>query len=173
MRGTILFGVVLGLAVGLAAPRGARACGHGGGGYGAYGALVAAALAVGTTDVVLTLWDAGSAAASHHPSVGYGLFETVVAVPQLAVGIAGLTQPRNGANGFFLVYTAWMALLTTHGIWTMATAPAATTATVEPLEPRAALRRSEPEPRLQVAIGPTYVPVGQLAQPGFGLVGRF
>jgi len=172
MRGTILFGVALGLAVGLAAPRGARACGSGGGLRGLE-ALVAAALVVGTTDVALTLWDGGSAVARHHPSAGYGLFETVVAVPQLALGIAGLTQSRNGASGYLAVYTAWMALLTTHGIWTMATAPAATAATVEPLEPRAALQRREPEPRLQVALGPTYVPVGQLAQPGFGLVGRF
>ncbi|HEX9603291.1 MAG TPA: hypothetical protein VF973_06010 [Myxococcales bacterium] len=175
MRGTILFGVALGLAVGLAAPRGARACGTGRGGGVSSGleALAAAAIVVGTTDIVLTLFDGGSAVASHHPSAGYGLFETVFAAPQLALGIAGLTQSNSRATGFFAVYTAWMALLTTHGIWTMTTAPAATTAAVEPLEPRAALQRSEPEPRLQVAIGPTYVPVGQLAQPGFGLVGRF
>jgi hypothetical protein len=128
---------------------------------------------LGATDVAFTLWDGGSAIASHHPSAAYGVVETIVAAPQLALGIAGLSQPRNGASGFFAVYTIWMGLLTSHGIWTIATAPRATTAAVEPIEPRAALERSAPEPRLQVAVGPTYVPVGQLSQPGFGLVGRF
>jgi hypothetical protein len=173
MRGKILFGAALAVAVAVVAPRGARACGAGRSSSSAYGALAAAALVLGATDVAFTLWDGGSAIASHHPSLGYGLVETVVAGPQLALGIAGLSNSRNGASGFFALYTVWMALLTSHGIWTMATAPGATTTAVEPLEPRAALERSAPEPRLQVAVGPTYVPLGQLAQPGFGLVGRF
>jgi hypothetical protein len=174
MRGKILFGAAaVAVAVGLAAPRSAHACGAGGASSNAYGTLIAAALVLGTTDIAFTLWDGGSAIASHHPSTAYGLIETLISAPQLALGIAGLTQPTNGSSGFFAVYTIWMALLTSHGIWTMATAPRATTATVEPLEPRAALERSAPERRLQVAIGPTYVPVGQLSQPGFGLVGRF
>jgi hypothetical protein len=174
MRGKIVFGAALAMVVGLAAPRSARACGAGGGvSSSAYGALAAAALLLGTTDVVFTLWDGGSALASHHPSAGYGVLETLVAGPQLALGIAGLSAPRNGASGFFAVYTLWMALLTSHGIWTLATAPRATTATVEPVEPKAALQQSEPQPRLQVGVGPTYVPLGQLSQPGFGVVGRF
>jgi hypothetical protein len=167
MRGKILFGAALAVAVAVVAPRGARACGAGRSSSSAYGALATAAL------VAFTLWDGGSAIASHHPSAAYGVVETIVAAPQLALGIAGLSQPRNGASGFFAVYTIWMGLLTSHGIWTIATAPRATTAAVEPIEPRAALERSAPEPRLQVAVGPTYVPVGQLSQPGFGLVGRF
>jgi hypothetical protein len=173
MRGKILFGAALAVAVAVVAPRGARACGAGGSSSSAYGALAAAALVLGATDVAFTLWDGGSAIASHHPSAAYGVVETIVAAPQLALGIAGLSQSRSGASGFFAVYTIWMGLLTSHGIWTIATAPRATTATVEPIEPRAALERSAPEPRLQVAVGPTYVPVGQLSQPGFGLVGRF
>ena len=171
MRGNILFGVALALAVGLTA-RSARACGAGGG-SGNYGAIMTAALAVGITDVALTLWDGGSALASHHPSAAYGVVETLFAAPQLALGIAGLTQSNSAGKGAFAVYTVWMALLTTHGVWTIATTPRATTATVETLKSQAALQRSEPEPRLQVAVGPTYVPVGQLSQPGFGLVGRF
>jgi hypothetical protein len=174
MRGKIVFGAALAMVVGLAAPRSARACGSGGGvSSSAYGALAAAAIAIVATDAAFTLWDGGSAIASHHPSAAYGVVETLVAVPQLALGIAGLSAPGNGTNGFFAVYTVWMALLTSHGIWTMATASRATTATVEPLEPKAALEQSEPQPRLQVAVGPTYVPLGQLSQPGFGLVGRF
>ncbi len=172
MRGKILFAVALAMAVGLTA-RGARACGTGGGGYGNYGALAAAVVAVGAVDLWFTLWDGGSAVVSHHPSAGYGVLETLVAAPQLAVGIAGLTQSNTGARGGFALYTVWMALLTTHGIWTIATAPSATTATVETPESRASLQRNEPEPRLQVAVGPTYVPVGPLSQTGFGLVGRF
>jgi hypothetical protein len=172
MRGKIVFGAALAIVVALAAPRSARGCGAGGGSSG-YAGLATAALLLGTTDVVFTLWDGGSALASHHPSVGYGVLETLVAGPQLALGIAGLSAPRNGASGFFAVYTLWMALLTSHGIWTIATASPATTATVEPLEPKAVLQQSEPQPRLQVGVGPTYVPLGQLSQPGFGVVGRF
>jgi hypothetical protein len=174
MRARILFGTALAVTVAVAAPRSARACGYGGGSSaGGLEVLVAAVLVVGAMDIGFTLWDGGSAIASHHPSAGYGVLETVVAAPQLALGIAALTQPRNAASGFLAVYTVWMALLTTHGLWTIATAPGATTATVEPLESRAALDRGAPEPRLQVTLGPTYVPVGQLSQPGFGLVGRF
>jgi hypothetical protein len=174
MRGKILFGVALAVAVGLT-PRGARACGYGGpgSGGGSYAGLMTAVLAIGITDVALTLWDGGSAVASHHPSAAYGVIETVVAVPQLAVGIAGLTQSNNGAKGALAFYTVWMALLATHGVWTIATARPTTSATVEGPERQAALQRSEPEPQLKVAVGPTYVPVGQLSQPGFGLVGRF
>jgi len=49
----------------------------------------------------------------------------------------------------------------------------ATTTAIQPVEARSALDRNSPEPRLRVSVGPTYVPVGQLSQPGFGLVGRF
>ena len=175
MRGKIVFGAALAVAVWVGSPRSAGACGAGRGGGGTSGleALVVAALVAGTADIAFTLWDGGSAIVSHHPSAAYGLVETLVAAPQLALGIAGLSQSTNGASGYLAVYTLWMGLLTTHGIWTMATAARATTATIEPVEPRAALERSAPEPRLQVAVGPTYVPVGQLSQPGFGLVGRF
>ena len=174
MRGKIVFGAALAVAVWVGSPRSAGACGAGRGGGGTSGleALVVAALVAGTADIAFTLWDGGSAIVSHQPSAAYGVVETLVAAPQLALGIAGLSQSTNGASGY-LVYTLWMGLLTTHGIWTMATAARATTATIEPVEPRAALERSAPEPRLQVAVGPTYVPVGQLSQPGFGLVGRF
>ena len=172
MRGKILFAVAVAAAVGLTA-RGARACGGGGGGYGNYAGLAAALLAVGVVDIGLTLWDGGSAVFLHKPSAGYGVMETLVAAPQLALGIAGLTSSSGGTKGGLALYTAWMALLTTHGIWTIATAPARTSATVEGPEPQAAVQRNEPEPRLQVGVGPTYVPVGELSQTGFGLVGRF
>ena len=171
MRGKILFAIAMAAAIGLTA-RGARACGAGGGAFVSSG-LATAILAVGLTDVAFTVWDGASAGRSHHPSAAYGVLETLVAAPQLALGIAGLSQSHNSASGALALYTVWMALLTTHGIWTIATAPRPTTATVEGPEPRAAVERSEPEPRLQIGVGPTYVPVGQLSQAGFGLVGRF
>jgi len=171
MRRKILLAVALVIAVGLA-PRTARACGQGGYG-GSYAALATAAVAIGAADVVLTLWDGGSAVLSHHPSPAYGVVETAIAMPQLALGLVGLAQPNQSYKGGIFLYTAWMALLTTHGIWTIATAPRETTATVEGPEPRAAVARSAPEPVLQVGVGPTYVPLGPLSQPGFGLVGRF
>jgi hypothetical protein len=172
MRGKILIAVALAAAVGLTA-RSANACGQGGYGASVYAALGIGVLAVGALDVGLTLYDGGSAIASHRQSVGYGVLETLVAAPQLALGIAGLTSSNKSYSGSFAFYTVWMALLTTHGIWTIATVPRETTATVEGPEPRAALQRSAPEPVLQVGVGPTYVPLGQLSQPGFGLVGRF
>jgi len=83
MRKAIIFGVSAALGVALLAPRGARACGRGGGGY--PGALVYALgpLVVGlaATDVVLTLWDTGSMVAGHRNSIGYAVGELMVATP--------------------------------------------------------------------------------------------
>src|SRR5215470_6999226 len=172
MRGKILFAVALSTGVGLCA-RSAHACGQGGSYGNGYAALAIGVLAVGALDIGLTLYDGGSAIAQHRQSAAYGVVETLVAMPQLAIGIAGLTQSGHGNSGYFALYTTWMALLTTHGIWTIATAPRATTATVEGPEPRAEVPRSAPEPALQVGLGPTYVPLGQDFQPAFGLVGRF
>ncbi len=150
------------------APRRAHACGQGGG---SYGGLIAAftigAIVVGGTDLALTVWDVSSAARSHQPSIGYGVLETLTAGTQFTAGLLAMTGgARNGAIG---LYTVWMGLLTTHGIWTIAKASSASTRVLEEPPPAP----EDPVPLLQVGIGPTYVPVGQLAQPGIGLVGRF
>jgi hypothetical protein len=164
MRRTVLFGVLAALAVILAAPRAASACGQGG-----YGGLFAAMAAIAATDAVVTLWDTGSLLVNHQNSGGYGVFELVVAAPQLAIGIAGLSQGNGSTNGFFAGYTIWMAALTTHAIWSIAQArrPAVS---ADPLD---IPPQSDPAPQLQVTLGPTYVPIGLLSRPGFGLSGRF
>src|SRR5690242_9805949 len=142
------------------APRSARACGQGGGSYaGLYAAIFAGAIAIGATDIGLTLWDAHSAGISQPPSFGYGVLEMLVAAPQFGLGLAGLTS--TGSNAPLIFYTAWMGLLTTHAIWTIAKA----SDTANPaLEAPAPGPPTSPKPLLQVSIGPTYVPVGQLAQ---------
>ena len=155
----------------VAAPRKAQACGQGG--YGGLVVLAYGALAVGAVDTGLTLWDAGSAIADHHPGTGYGVFETVFGAPQLLLAGAGLVASMSSNDSsapFFAVWTAWSALLVTHGIWTVATQPpAGRHGEFEPA-PRA---QATPRKALEIALSPTYAPLGQQAHPGFGLVGRF
>lgn len=132
-------------------------------------ALALGGLVLGAGDLTLTLYDGAIAGQGRHPSAGYGVLETLVAGPQLALGIYGLTS-SSGGKGYFAVYTAWMALLTAHGLWTIVTASGPASAPPDAVTPRAP---PEPVPRLQMSIGPTYVPLGEAAQPGFGVVGRF
>jgi hypothetical protein len=150
------------------APRTARACGQGGNYGGLVTAIFVGAIVIGGADLSLTAWDLTSAARSHQPSVGYGVLETLVAGPQFAIGLAALTS--GSGSGALALYTAWMGLLTTHGVWTIAKAAARPDPALEDAPPPPS---QDPAPLLQVGIGPTYVPVGQLAQPGIGLVGRF
>jgi hypothetical protein len=166
MRSTIL-GLVM-AAMLLAAPRVARACGRGGGGY--YGTIITIALVTLSVDAGFTLWDTGSALASHHPSTAYGVVETIIALPQLALGVAAT---RSTSSSGFNWYTLWMGLLTAHGIWTIATAPADETLpnhwSREPLS----AQQQDKRPGAILSVGPTYVPLGDLAHPGVGLSGRF
>jgi hypothetical protein len=168
IRQRILLAMVAATALAMA-PRSARACGSGHSGYAAAYAMI---MVLGAADLGLTIWDGGSALVSHRPSAAYGVFETLVAAPQAVLGLAALSSygGRNGSGGLVL-YTLWMGLLTTHGIWTIAHACQETSSTFE--DPPGAPAKDEPLPRLQIGVGPTYVPVGQLAQPGIGLVGRF
>jgi hypothetical protein len=169
MRGaTFTFG--LGIVLALAAPTPARACGQGYGGYGAaLAGLAIGGIVLGAGDLSLTVYDGTAAVDRRHPSAGYGVLETVVAGPQLALGIYALTS-NTGGKPYFALYTAWMAFLTAHGLWAIVTAPGSTSAPPDAVTPRPP---PEPLPRLQMSLGPTYVPLGQAAQPGFGVVGRF
>ena len=155
--------------------RAARTLAGGGGrGYGSnnYNGIIAAALIVAGVDVGLTLWDGGSALASHHPSTGYGVFELTVAAPQVALGVAAMGSAPGGGGSSAPIYTIWMGAMTAHALWTIATASSAT-----PEPPSRPLREGPPLPpssRMSVSLGPTWVqPLGQLAHPGVGLVGRF
>jgi hypothetical protein len=177
MRKT-MFGLAVAAAILLAWSRDARACGRGGyGSGGGLDALIAIVVATAAVDVGFTLWDAGSALASHHPSTAYGVVELVVAVPQLAFGIASTRSP--GSSDFTWVYTAWMAVLTAHGIWTVATAGAherpPTTLSRSAISARDTLSATEQHKRsgLVLSLGPTYVPLGDGSHPGVGLIGRF
>ena len=146
----------------LALPGRARACGQGGAGGGSGYATLAAIMLVGLgTDVGLSLVDAGRFLNSDHPSLGYGVFELVVAAPQLALGIS---LAKNGAGTW---YPIWMGLLSAHGIWTLATAPWKADGPPP--------RETPPEldMRSTLSIGPAFVPVGPYVRPGIGVTGRF
>jgi hypothetical protein len=182
-RGAFAGGIVV-LAM-LGAPTPARACGQGSSYYG--GAIVAigiGAIAVASADIAMTILDGSSMAQKRHRSIGYGVLEGLVAGPQFALGLYGLTHSGNVGTGYIAVYTVWMGLLTTHGIWTIVTAPRATSVPSDAVEPQppspappsdvtASPPPAEPLPYFQMSLGPTYVPLGQRGQPGFGIVGRF
>jgi hypothetical protein len=148
----------------MAVPRSAHACGGGHGGYGGYGPsmsssdvlLLLASPYLGAADLAFTIGDLVRASGPHAPEKLYGVLELIVAAPQLGLGVYALGHSlgTDGSNAGLLVgYTAWMALLTTHAIWTLA--------------------GPSDEPPRQFVLGPTYAPVGQQAKPGFGLSGRF
>lgn len=171
-RGVEMRKMICGLAVAaailLTGARDARACGRGsGGGGGGLGTLI---LLTGAVDIGLTLWDLGSAGYSHHPSTAYGVFEVVVAAPQVALGFAGM---RGSNDSFFAWYTLWMGLMTAHGVWTVATshsgAPPPATSSRAPSLSLEQQKISGP----MLSLGPTYVPLGNVGHPGIGLMGRF
>src|SRR3954470_21389446 len=106
---------IAGLALAVSLPRRAEACGANGSGVPTGFVFFAVAALAG--DVALTAYDLGTAFAKSPPLIGYGVLEVVVAAPQLALGIS----LGSGGSGGLLGYTLWMAALTTHGIWSIAT----------------------------------------------------
>lgn len=158
-------GLALTLAIALAAPR-ARASGYGGGGY--YSPAIAEGLAIGAlviggTDLTLTFFDLASLSTGQRRSIGYGVLETLVAAPQIWLGVSEMSQPNPG--DMWTAFTLWTAALAAHGIWCIVAGLKAG----PPREPPPAA----PEPALRIGLGPTYAPVGQFSHPGFGLVGHF
>ena len=174
MRRTVLLALAAALAVGVASPRRASACGQGGSYAGLAAALIGGSIVIGGTDLFLTFWDLRSLAGAP-PSAGYGAVETLLAAPQVALGIAGM---RSNGSGFWTGYTIWMGALTAHGIWSMV---AGARPPPQPLPPDPGgvpvETGSDPPasdlPQVQLRLGPTYVPLGPLAHPGFGLSIRF
>ncbi len=169
MRGSIFFGLALAISLAVV-PRGARACGRGGG-YN-YSGLVTIALVALSVDAGLTFWDGGSALASHHPSAGYGVLELIVAVPQLVLGAAATSHNAGGSSAFNW-YTVWMGLMTAHGVWTIATAPSDDTPSKTWIRDRLSAPDQDKKPGALLSVGPTYVPLGERAHPAVGLLGRF
>jgi hypothetical protein len=132
--------------------------------------LLVIAGGVVVTDASMLLYDASTALSSTRPSIGYAKAELSMALPQLALGIWGTSKLDSGTAVYAGIYTFGMGIMAAHAIWALATAPS------EPPTPESA---PVPEPGATpdlspaFSIGPTWVPVGQLARPGFGLVGRF
>jgi hypothetical protein len=170
----LISGTVVVMAMMVLAPREARACGQGNS-YGGYMVFALAAAVGGLADVGLSVWDLTTIFGRNPPSATYGAVELLVAVPQLALGISALTESPGSSifrgSSFFTGYTIWMAALTAHGIWSIAAANAARASPDLPVPDPGP--PPEPAPGLKMMVGPTYVPMGPLAQVGFGLSGRF
>lgn len=162
----IVAGAALLLLIG--SSRTAHACGQGN--SGGMGNLLLAAAAIVTVDSGLVLTDLGSGLAQHHLSTGYGVFEAVFSAPQFALGLTAMAQGSGSTNTGLALYTAGVGLMLAHGIWTIATQPTSEALDSAASEPTP---REEPRRRLALGLGPTYAAVGQLARPGFGVVGRF
>jgi hypothetical protein len=163
MRALLATGAVV--AIALAAPR-SRACGQGSNYGSTLAVLGVAAIGLAVTDIGLSLYDLASFGSPEPRSAGYGVLEVILGGGQLALGITGMNS--SNPSSFWTGYSIWMGALTVHGIWTIIASGA----------PRTAAPASDPpsigpQPALQISLGPTYAPVGQLAHPGFGLVGRF
>lgn len=153
-------------------PRAARACGSGrgsGGGGDNYTGLIvgvvagAGALAIG--DIAFSIHDL----AVDKSSVRSGVVETLLAAPQVAVGVAWISINRSNGQSQVgaALYTAWMTALLVHGIDAIANGSAA---------PSRGFIEEGAEANLQPAalgLGMTYVDVGSRSAPGLGLIGRF
>ena len=167
MRALVLMAAI-GFAVAFT-PRAAHACGSGGAGSGGGAALAVlgiAALTVGIADLGMGLYDLGALASGAPPSVGYGTVETLLAAPQLALGIAALNASGGSDKTFALVFTGWTAFMTAHGIYSIAAGLSGTqTPLPEPPPP--------PLDKPTISFGPTYVPLTNQPMPAFGLSGRF
>ncbi|HUK86308.1 MAG TPA: hypothetical protein VLT85_01475 [Terriglobales bacterium] len=166
MPGFVL-GLATALAIALAAPR-AQASGRGGGGgyYPSYPVIAIvgiSGIAILGADVVLTALDVGRVVNGQPASIGHGVFETLLAAPQVAFGISEMNGSPSGA---WTGYTLWMGALAVHGIWSVAAGVHAGAAGETP-------GTANPASAVQIRFGPTYAPVGQMAHPGFGLVVRF
>ena len=165
MRTSIL-GFAACVAVILAVPRHAHACGQGGGSYGALYAVAVAGLVVSAVDAGMFVVDGAHLAARDPMSRGYATFELVWTVPQALLGTAATISILNGPEynrGTAwgpAIYTATMALMATHAIWTLGI-------------PDSEREEMEARHRPAVGVGATYVDVGQQSKPGLGLVGRF
>jgi hypothetical protein len=165
MRANLICVEVAAAAMMALAPCEARACGQGS----SYGPLtygpVAAVVAI---DGVLSMWDLVTVSGLAPPSVTYGTVELLLAFPQLVIGIVGMSE---GGSSFFTDYTLWMVALAAHGVWSIAAATAAQRAPGMPVpDPNPP---PDPPGGTKMMFGPTYVPLGQLSQVGFGLSGRF
>lgn len=160
------------------APGRARACNSGGNNNNALGwaILIGGVGGVGAAvfDIGFTIHDVRV----DRPSLGAGVFETLGALPQFGLlsyaTVVALTDPGQGNRGaavFTGLVALWTGALTAHGIWSIAnaaSAPQPIKGTLDP-EPRASAKPPAPT----AALSMTYVPVGQLSAPGFGVVGRF
>lgn len=155
------------LAVSLLSVRAACACGSAGNSSGLYAVALASMVVAGgglAGDIVFSIHDL----VDPHPSRGSGIGESLLAAPQVLIGVGVLTSYRDtGGRVGAAVYTAWMSALFIHGIHTIVT--------VRPGGLPDAPDEAE-EARLRtpgLGLGMTFVDVGQKSAPGLGVVGRF
>jgi hypothetical protein len=158
------------------APRQAKACGSGGGAYGAL--LVAGVVGAGlvVTDVVFTGYDLVQGVSEARASKGMAIAEVAVASPQFVIGGLVLADmPRNNNMIAPAVYVAWTGTLMVHGMVTLATQPKDPFAPKEPpRDPKQDIRPLGRE-QLSFSVAPAMLSDGMKSAliPGLSAVGRF
>jgi len=170
-------------------PRTAHACGGGGGYGGGLAVVVLGGAALGVGDGAMLISDAVIAANHEVPSMGHGVGELILALPNVAVGgLLFAANPGSLSNnpGYYAISTAFLAtglFLGAHAVWTFtqqppetvvirptrpfhprpapSSAPGAAPA-APPADPPAAAPTAPPPAQLEVAPAPP-VPAAQLS----------
>jgi hypothetical protein len=98
-----------------------------------YGAI---GVAGGAFDIGATIYDIQTLASGKPPSKSYGVVETALALPQMAIAAYVFTSPppADGVRTLSAVWFLWATALAAHGIWTCVR-PDTTWTSVRPDDP--------------------------------------
>jgi hypothetical protein len=98
-----------------------------------YGAL---GIAGGAFDIGATIYDIKTLASGKPPSKSYGVVETALALPQMAMAAYVFTSPppADGVRTLSALWFVWTTALAAHGIWTCVR-PDSTWTSVRPVDP--------------------------------------
>lgn len=99
-----------------------------------YGGL---GVAAGLFDIGATVYDIRKLASGEPPSRAFGVVETALALPQMAIAAYVFTNPppADGVRTLSALWFVWVTALAAHGIWTC-------------------VRPDEPAPRIAIGVRP-------------------
>jgi hypothetical protein len=108
-------------------------------------------------DVGATIYDIKTLASGEPPSKSYGVLETALALPQMAIAAYVFTSPppADGVRTLSALWFVWATALAAHGIWTC----------VRPDTTWTSVRPSDPVSRIAIGVRPleeartTFAPV--------------
>jgi hypothetical protein len=167
------------------APRQAKACGGGGGAYGALAVVGVLGAGLVVTDVVFTGYDLVQGVSEERASKGMAVAEVAVTTPQFVLGGLVLSgMPRDNNMIAPAVYVAWTGTLMIHGMVTLATQPKNTFAPAEPTpapDPNqdtsapGGHEHEHPQDHPHISVAPAMLSDGMRSAliPGLSAVGRF